>query len=153
MKELTDTKNCLLSSDDPESYLSWPDMEWNKFGFIEEYEVSVQTMCKDSDGITSLFLPTEYNFMTECMQTCEKLNKAFGPHIDTVEEKTQWDIRQMKYAENPGGSPSVWIPWTDEQVEEEWRDFFTGMKQGEKYLNNKLLSRRGQGQQHNVWGL
>ena len=146
MKEMTDSKNCLKSNADPETYLAWADMEWDKFGFIEEYEVSVQTMCRDWDGITSVWLPDQYWSMPECMQTCEKLNKAGGPIIDTVEEIEQWNIRQMKYAQSPGGTPTAWISWTDEQSEEEWRDFLTGFLQCLKHSSLITFApRRGQG--------
>ena len=64
MQEMTSTSNCLKSSDDPEVYLAWADMEWNFTGNIQEYSYSAQKMCKESDGITTTFLPGTFFELT-----------------------------------------------------------------------------------------
>ena len=63
-----------------------------------------------------------------CMEHCEKLGQGWSPPVRTLEE---WDwLRAEVHAITPDISdiPDLWVAATDEKVEGEWRDAYTGEK-------------------------
>ena len=71
--------------------------------------------------------------MTECMQTCEKLDKSRGPNIKNVAEMKTFLQKFADIVFVPGTSKlfpkalsAAWLAITDENEEDNWVDWYNG---------------------------
>ena len=71
--------------------------------------------------------------MTECMQTCEKLDKSRGPNIKNVAEMNAFLQKFADIVFVPGTSKlfpkalnAAWLAITDENEEDNWVDWYNG---------------------------
>ena len=124
MISVTSTQDCLIERNDEHVYLAWDEIVWDKIGSVSEYEEDLTAMCKDHDGMTTVFLPTHYNSMTQCSQTCLKLEESFNPFPETTEqyENFQSKIRNFAF----GAGPGMGIFLSAHSNNGEWTNFYTG---------------------------
>lgn len=119
---MTSSKNCIVTENDLDAYLIWKDMTWEKTGFVYEYQVEVDDVCKDSDGITTLFMPTRYNSMRHCSQTCSKFQKSRSPFFKTIDELRSFQGKLGNF----GKGLAYFLSVSDNNNDGDWLDFYTG---------------------------
>ena len=121
MRQNTKGGKCIEDGD----YLAWKDMEWTLIGGAIIETVDMEEPCKEDplvDVYDTKSGPERIQSMESCMQLCENL-RSRSPSITTIEE---WDIvyKFFKAYENP--VPDIWVAINDNQLEGEWRDYYTG---------------------------
>ena len=105
-------------------YLAWREMEWNLTSEAEIETVGSEEPCQEKplvDVYNTRSGPERIQNMESCMQLCEKL-RSRTPSITTIEE---WNILNKFFLSYSYPVPSLWIGINDNQVEGEWRDYYT----------------------------
>ena len=112
----------------PGDYVSWEEEDWKLTGLArrEMVEEQFEGPCRRESGVT--VYTAEFEELEACMNHCEKLGQGRSPPIRTLAE---WDwLRTEVHAITRDISvlPYLWLAVTDEEVEAEWRDSYTGDK-------------------------
>ena len=85
MKSLTNTKDCLVNSNDEDVYLAWSDMQLNFFGdkIIDSTE-NVDNICRDKDPLHRIMFPG-IDWNSVCLSTVSYIEKHYA--VDYVSFK------------------------------------------------------------------
>ena len=111
MKILTNSVDC-MPDEEKELYLSWNDMKWEIVGEVQEYLEDKTNMCKDSDGLTTIILPTYFSSLEICSQTCQKIHKAQVPIVLTVDSINNLQYKLSKFSLGSGPGMGVFLSIT-----------------------------------------
>ena len=122
MKLLTSSKNCVVYDNDLDAYLVWKDMTWERTGFVYEYKVELENVCKESDGITTLFMPTRYTSMRHCSHTCSKFQKSKSPFFESIKELRSFQEKLGNF----GKGLAYFLSVSDKNDNGDWVDFYSG---------------------------
>ena len=120
------SSDCLLNDDNNEDvYLSWEEMKFRFIGTtMTEFSVPKEEMCQDVKDVTNVFLPTIYQTMEECAQTCPKFQKSFIPMMATKEQYKSLQPKYQRWADGLG--PAFWfrVRYSDSSMG--FMDWYTG---------------------------
>ena len=125
MKSQT-SSDCLFNEDNNEEiYLSWEEMNFSFIGTtMTEFSVPKEEMCRDLSDVTHVILPTLYNTMEECAQTCPKFQKSLIPMMTTKEQYKTFQPTFEKWSDDLG--PAWWFSVSYSESANGYIDWYTG---------------------------
>ena len=99
-------------------------MKFKFVGDIWEFDVAREEMCQDVTDVTNVFLPTIYQTMEECAQTCPKFQKSEIPIISTKADYKSLQPKYQRWADGLG--PAFWFRVTYSESAKGFIDWYTG---------------------------
>ena len=117
MKSMTQDKNCAVEGD----YLAWENMEWILHGKTRIETVDLNEPCEGAPFANLFHAP--FPTWESCMHLCESL----GSRVPSVTTLQDWTILQTFLEKKIYGkglnSVKIWLPITDEETEDTWKDY------------------------------
>ena len=112
----------------PGDYVSWEEAQWKLTSHAKmEVVGELEGPCRRESQVNVFTPPAGYLWShIDCMEHCQKLGRGRSPPVRTLEE---WDwMKKEVHAITPDIShlPYLWLAATDEEVEGEWSDAYTG---------------------------
>ena len=111
----------------PGDYVNWEEEDWTLSSMARREMVGeLEGPCRRESKVT--VYSADFELQKDCMDHCQKVGQGRSPPVGTLEE---WDwLRKEVQAVTPDISvlPYLWLAATDEEVEGEWRDAYTGQK-------------------------
>ena len=120
MKSITRGGSCVEEGD----YLAWGDMTWILHGQARKESTEKEEMCEEKPLVDLYY--TQFPGMDTCMHHCLNLGTR-APSVTTLKEWTKLQaFLKEKLFDRGLNTLQIWLPITDRETEDVWKDFYTG---------------------------
>ena len=124
MERMTGGEECGAEGD----YLSWEEAHWSLYSKAKLKMVVREEPCKTESKIQMYY---GHSRMKDCMHHCQKLGRGRSPPLRALLELEIFRKELHSLSPDNDKGDILWLAATNEQVESEWRDYYT-----EERLNN-----------------
>ena len=151
MERMTTGEECFEEGD----YLAWADMEWILHGRAQKQTTEREETCEEKPLVDLYY--TQFPSMDSCMHHCQNLGSRV-PSLTIFEEwiKLQTFLKKKLY-DRGLNTLEIWLPITDRETEDVWKDFYTGQVV-QNWAGSNFAPDGGRGQNcarllnENYWG-
>ena len=120
MERLTRGEECGAPGD----FFSWQEAQWGLHSSAKLVNLTNSGVCRNRSTI-HVYTAT-FHRQPDCMHHCQKIGSGRSPPVRTLEEWQHLEKELLNLEEYLGKLPTLWMAATDEEVETQWLDFYTG---------------------------